>query len=77
MPSLTALIGTTFLIVLWKGGFLFLRNELSLGALSSVFEFSDDVGVADDCAGVGDKYFSTRRGVHGPVDVHLKCAAEH
>src|SRR6202011_2761259 len=36
MPSLTALIGTTFLIVLWKGGFLFLRNELSLGALGWV-----------------------------------------
>src|SRR6202162_6244217 len=39
MPSLTALIGTTFLIVLWKGGFLFLRNELSLGALVAFSNF--------------------------------------
>jgi ATP-binding cassette subfamily B protein len=33
------LIGTTFLIVLWKGGFLFLRNELSLGALVAFSNF--------------------------------------
>ncbi len=33
MPSLQALIGTTFLIVLWKGGHLLLSGELSLGAL--------------------------------------------
>jgi ATP-binding cassette subfamily B protein len=39
MPSLTALIGTTFLIVLWKGGFLFLRNQLSLGGLVSFSNF--------------------------------------
>ena len=39
MPSLQALIGTTFLIVLWKGGYLFLRNQLSLGALVSFSNF--------------------------------------
>jgi ATP-binding cassette subfamily B multidrug efflux pump len=39
MPSLQALIGTTFLIVLWKGGFLFLRNQLSLGGLISFSNF--------------------------------------
>jgi ATP-binding cassette subfamily B multidrug efflux pump len=39
MPSLQALIGTTFLIVLWKGGFLFLRNQLSLGGLVSFANF--------------------------------------
>ncbi|MEQ1354669.1 MAG: ABC transporter ATP-binding protein, partial [Candidatus Acidiferrum sp.] len=39
MPSLQALIGTTFLIVLWKGGFLFLRNQLSLGGLVSFSNF--------------------------------------
>ncbi len=33
MPSLQAMIGTTFLIVLWQGGFRFLRGQLSLGAL--------------------------------------------
>ena len=39
MPSLQALIGTTFLIVLWKGGFLFLREQLSLGGLVSFSNF--------------------------------------
>ncbi|HXM95788.1 MAG TPA: ABC transporter ATP-binding protein [Candidatus Dormibacteraeota bacterium] len=39
MPSLQALIGTTFLIVLWKGGFQFLRGELSLGGLVSFSNF--------------------------------------
>jgi ATP-binding cassette subfamily B multidrug efflux pump len=33
MPSLQAMIGTTFLIVLWQGGFRFLHGQLSLGAL--------------------------------------------
>ncbi len=39
MPSLTALIGTTFLIILWKGGHLVLRHELSIGALISFYAF--------------------------------------
>jgi ATP-binding cassette subfamily B protein len=39
MPSLQAMIGTTFLIVLWKGGYLFLRNQLSLGGLVSFSNF--------------------------------------
>jgi ATP-binding cassette subfamily B protein len=39
MPSLQALIGTTFLIVLWMGGFLFLRGDLSLGGLVSFYTF--------------------------------------
>src|SRR5215813_2227246 len=33
MPSLTAMIGTTFLIVLWQGGHQLLRGQISLGAL--------------------------------------------
>lgn len=33
MPSLQALIGTTFLIVLWQGGHQLLRSRISLGAL--------------------------------------------
>jgi ATP-binding cassette subfamily B protein len=39
MPSLQALIGTTFLIVLWLGGFRFLRSELSLGGLVAFNNF--------------------------------------
>jgi ATP-binding cassette subfamily B multidrug efflux pump len=33
MPSLQALIGTTFLIVLWQGGHRLLSGQISLGAL--------------------------------------------
>jgi len=33
MPSLTALIGTTFLIVLWQGGYRYLHGQMSLGSL--------------------------------------------
>lgn len=35
MPSLQALIGITFLIVLWQGGHQLLRGQISLGALIS------------------------------------------
>ena len=33
MPSLQAMIGTTFLIVLWQGGHQYLSGQMSLGAL--------------------------------------------
>ncbi len=33
MPSLQAMIGTTFLIVLWQGGDRFLNGQMSLGSL--------------------------------------------
>ena len=33
MPSLTAMIGTTFLIVLWQGGYRLLHGQMSLGTL--------------------------------------------
>ena len=33
MPSLQAMIGTTFLIVLWQGSYRFLHGQMSLGAL--------------------------------------------
>jgi ATP-binding cassette subfamily B protein len=36
-PALEALIGSTFLIVLWQGGRLVLRGEISLGALTAFF----------------------------------------
>jgi len=39
MPSLTALIGTTFLIVLWQGGHQVLEGKLSVGALISFNAF--------------------------------------
>jgi ATP-binding cassette subfamily B protein len=39
MPSLQALIGTTFLIVLWQGGHQLLRGEISLGALIAFYTY--------------------------------------
>jgi ATP-binding cassette, subfamily B, multidrug efflux pump len=33
MPSLQAMIGATFLIVLWQGGYRFLNGQMSLGSL--------------------------------------------
>jgi len=33
MPSLQAMIGITFLIVLWQGGYRFLNGQMSLGSL--------------------------------------------
>jgi ATP-binding cassette subfamily B multidrug efflux pump len=39
MPSLQALIGTTFLIVLWQGGHQLLRREISLGALIAFYTY--------------------------------------
>jgi ATP-binding cassette subfamily B protein len=39
MPSLQALIGITFLIVLWQGGHLVLRGRISLGALVAFYSY--------------------------------------
>jgi ATP-binding cassette subfamily B protein len=39
MPSLQALTGTTFLIVLWQGGHLLLNGRLSLGALVAFYNY--------------------------------------
>src|SRR5579863_144790 len=39
MPSLQALIGTSFLIVLWKGGQQLLSGEITLGALIAFYTY--------------------------------------
>src|SRR5712671_2466407 len=39
MPSLQALIGTSFLIVLWQGGHQLLRGQISLGAFLAFFAY--------------------------------------
>jgi ATP-binding cassette subfamily B multidrug efflux pump len=39
MPSLQALIGTSFLIVLWKGGGQLLNGQISLGALIAFYTY--------------------------------------
>ncbi len=39
MPSLQSLIGTSFLIVLWQGGYRFLHGQMSLGALITFYTY--------------------------------------
>jgi ATP-binding cassette subfamily B protein len=39
MPSLQALLGTSFLIVLWQGGHQLLNGQISLGALISFYTY--------------------------------------
>jgi ATP-binding cassette subfamily B multidrug efflux pump len=39
MPSLQALIGITFLIVLWQGGHLVLNGRISIGALIAFYSY--------------------------------------
>src|SRR6201986_2225951 len=39
MPSLQALIGTSFLIVLWKGGDQLLSGKITLGALIAFYTY--------------------------------------
>jgi len=39
MPSLMSLSGTTFLIVLWQGGFRILSGQLTIGALITFFTY--------------------------------------
>jgi ATP-binding cassette, subfamily B, multidrug efflux pump len=39
MPSLQALIGVSFLIVLWQGGHQLLRHQISLGALIAFYSY--------------------------------------
>ena len=39
MPSLMSLSGTTFLIVLWQGGYRILNGQISLGALITFFTY--------------------------------------
>ena len=39
MPSLMSLSGTTFLIVLWQGGFRILHGQMTIGALITFFTY--------------------------------------
>ena len=39
MPSLMSLSGTTFLIVLWQGGYRVLNGQISIGALVTFFTY--------------------------------------
>ena len=72
MPSLQALIGMTFLIVLWQGGRPVIERADFARRLDRVLHLHEHSCLADDCAGMGDEYFSARRGVHGPAELHSR-----
>src|SRR5580700_6581173 len=51
------------------------RSSRFAGDVQRVLYVFDPTGVADDRAGLGDEYFSTRRGVHGAVELHHERGA--
>ena len=77
MPSLQAMIGTTFLIVLWQGGYRFLNGQMSLGSLHHLQYLPRIPGMADDRTRLGHQYFPARRRVHGPPELHFEGQASN
>ena len=73
MPALPALIGVTFLLVLWQGGRLVILDRISLGECDGVLYISGAVGFPDDRAGVRDEHFPARRGFDGPDQLHFEA----
>ena len=70
MPSLQAMIGTSFLIVLWKGGDQLLSGQITLGALDRFLHLSRTARLADDRARLGHQHFPARRRQHRPPQLH-------
>jgi ATP-binding cassette subfamily B protein len=71
MPSLQALIGTTFLIVLWQGGHQLLRGQISLGALISFNAYLTLLVWPMIALGWVTNIFPARRGFHGTAELHF------
>ena len=66
------MIGTTFLIVLWQGGFRFPRGQLSLGALITFNTYLGFLGLADDRLGLGNEYFPARGSFDEPPELNSR-----
>ena len=62
-PLLEALIGATFLVVLWVGGQQVLLGRISHRQLRDVQHLHGDAGVADDRAGLGGEPDAARQRV--------------
>ena len=73
MPALTALIGVTFLIVLWQGGRLVMLRPHHARRMGGVLYVPRPADLADGGAGMGDEHFSARRGFDGPPQLHFRA----
>ncbi len=69
-PFLTALIGITFVILLGKGGRDVIDHRVHGRHDVGVLLVPGPAGVSDDRAGLGDEYFSARRGLDGAAELH-------
>ena len=70
LPALTALIGLTFVLVLWFGGRQVIEGQISARRLHRVLRFHDSADLSDDRDRLRDQYFSARRRLHGTPELH-------
>ena len=77
MPALTALIGLTFVLVLWFGGRASDRGTDFAGRICRLLRLHGAAGVSHDCSGIRHQHFSARRGFHGAAELYSRRAAGH
>ena len=70
MPALTALIGMTFVLVLWFGGRQVIFGQISLGEFVAFYVLHGPAGLPHDRARLRHQHFSARRRFHGPAELH-------
>ena len=70
MPSLQALIGTSFLIVLWQGGHQLLSGTDFPRRAHRLLHLSRRSRLAHDRARLGHQYLPARRCLHRPPELH-------
>ena len=75
MPSLQAMIGTTFLIVLWQGGYRFLNGQMSLGSLITFNTYLGFLVWPMIALGWVTEYFSARGRLDGTTELHSDSQA--
>ena len=73
MPSLQAMIGTTFLIVLWQGGYRFLHGQISLGALITFNTYLGFLVWPMIALGWVTNIFQRGRSFHGPAELYPRA----
>ncbi len=74
MPSLQALIGTSFLIVLWQGGHQLLNGQDFSRRPNRFLHISRRSRLAHDRSWMGHQHLSARRRLHRPPELHSACA---
>ena len=77
MPLLEALIGFTFLVVLWVGGYQVLRGRITARQLCHVQHLHGHAGVAHDRARLGGQPDAARQRLAGPHQPDPAREADH